>query len=137
MTLLQLISLGYFVSLAIATSLNYLPLPGIIDDQGRAFGVFALDLFDDTLHAASAIWALTATITSHRASQIFLTYFGSAYLADAVLGLITGSGFLDLGIIIYGFYDYPNFFIKMAANAPHFLLGGFAVFAVVRWRNRV
>jgi hypothetical protein len=36
-------------------SLNY--IPGLTDAEGRAFGVFALDIFDDRLHVASAAWA--------------------------------------------------------------------------------
>ncbi len=36
-----------------AASLNY--IPGLTDAQGRAFGVFALDLYDDALHVASAL----------------------------------------------------------------------------------
>lgn len=129
MTTLRKLTFGYFFALIIAASLNYLPIPGIIDDQGRAFGIFALDLFDDLLHVASALWALTAALLSHRASRLFLTYFGALYLADGVLGLATGSGFLDAGILIYGFYEYPSFLIKLAANIPHLALGGIALAA--------
>ena len=134
MSALRLLTSGYFVSLLIAASLNYLPIPGIIDDQGYAFGIFALDVFDDLLHAASALWALVAALTSHRASRIFLTYFGALYFADGLLGLATGSGFLDAGILIYGFYEYPSFLIKLAANIPHLALGGVALAAA--WFGR-
>lgn len=127
MTTLRLVTFGYFIALLIAASLNYLPIPGIIDDQGYAFGIFALDVFDDLLHVASALWALAAALISHRASRTFLTYFGALYFADGLLGLATGSGFLDAGILIYGFYEYPSFLIKLAANIPHLFLGGFAL----------
>ena len=133
MTLLRYITLGYFVALMSAASLNYIPISGIIDANGRAFGVFALDLFDDSLHVASALWALIAGALSHRASRLFLVYFGTAYLMDGVLGLFTGSGYLDFGIFIYGIYEYPSFLIKFAANLPHILLGGFAIFAAKAW----
>lgn len=129
MTLLQKIALGYFIVVGFAASLNYLPIPGIVDENGLAFGIFALDLFDDLLHLVSALWALAAALISHRASKIFLTWFGLAYLLDGLLGLATGSGFLDFGIFIYGFYEYPSFLIKLAANIPHLTLGGFAVFS--------
>ena len=129
MTALRLLTFGYFISLLIAALLNYLPIPGIIDDQGNAFGVFALDVFDDLLHVASALWALAAALISHRASRIFLTYFGTLYFADGLLGLATGSGFLDAGILIYGFYEYPSFLIKLAANIPHLFLGSVAIAA--------
>ncbi|WP_394197801.1 hypothetical protein [Litoreibacter albidus] len=127
MTTLRFVTLGYFIALLIAASLNYLPIPGIIDDQGYAFGIFALDVFDDLLHIASALWALVAALISHRASRTFLTYFGALYFVDGLLGLATGSGFLDAGILIYGFYEYPSFLIKLAANIPHLFLGGFAL----------
>lgn len=116
MSILRWIAIFYAVALGVAASLNYLPIPGIIDDQGRAFGIFALDLYDDLLHVASALWALIAAFISHRASKTFLTWFGALYLADGLLGLATGSGFLDFGIVIYGFYEYPSFLIKLAAN---------------------
>lgn len=129
MTLLQKIAIGYFIVIGFAASLNYLPMPGIIDAEGKAFGIFALDLFDDLLHVASALWALVSALVSHRASKIFLIWFGAAYFLDGLLGLVTGSGFLDFGIFIYGFYEYPSFLIKLAANIPHLALGGFAVFS--------
>ena len=126
MSTLRKIAFGYAVVVGLAASLNYLPIPGIIDPDGKAFGVFALDLFDDLLHVASALWALIAALVSHRASKIFLTWFGALYFLDGLLGLATGSGFLDGGIIFYGFYEYPSFLIKLAANVPHLTLGGFA-----------
>ena len=107
-----------------AAALNY--VPGLTDDQGRSFGIFALDIYDDLLHLFSALWALTAALMSHNAARAFLKYFGILYLADGVLGLITGSGYLDLGIINYGVQDL-DFTFKIFANLPHILLGGFAV----------
>ena len=37
----------------------------------------------------------------------FLLYFGLLYFADGLMGLITGSGYLDLGIINYGWQSLP------------------------------
>ncbi len=48
-------------------------------------------------------------------------------VALAATGLITGSGYLDLGILIYGVQDLP-FGFKILANLPHIFLGGFAAF---------
>lgn len=136
MTKMRKTALIYAVILTGVALLNYLPIPGIIDAQGRAFGIFALDIFDDALHAASALWALTAALLSHRASRIFLLAFGAAYFSDGLLGLVTGSGYLDFGIFIYGFYAYPSFLIKLAANIPHLALGGVAVFVGLRYARR-
>jgi hypothetical protein len=126
MSLIRWIALGYVVALTFAGLLNY--IPGLTDAQGRAFGIFALDIFDDLLHFASAGWALVAAWLSHRATEIFLKLFGALYLADGVMGLIFGSGYLDLGIIMQGVQNLP-FMFKIYANTPHIALGGFALFS--------
>ena len=126
MVLHQKIALGYFVALSGAAALNY--IPGLTDDQGRAFGIFALDIFDDGLHLASALWALAAALISRRAATTFLILFGALYLADGVMGLAFGSGYLDLSIFTNGILDLP-FGFKIMANTPHIALGGFALIA--------
>ena len=126
MGVLRRIAFVYMLILLGAASLNY--IPGITDSEGRAFGVFALDIYDDALHVASALWAGFAAFTSTRAARIFLRYFGLLYLTDGLLGLATGSGYLDLGIMSHGIQHYPMMF-KMLANLPHIAGGGFAVFA--------
>mgnify|MGYP003783275181 CR=1 FL=1 len=115
-----------------AASLNY--IPGLTDSEGRAFGVFALDIYDDALHVASALWAGFAAFTSARAARIFLRNFGLLYLTDGLLGLATGSGYLDLGIMNHGIQHYPLMF-KILANLPHIAGGGFAVFASLRFEK--
>ncbi len=126
MTLLRWIALDYTVSLGFAALLNY--IPGLTDDQGRSFGIFALDAFDDLLHVASATWAAIAAWLGHRASKLFLRWFGALYLLDGLMGLAIGSGYLDLGIVKYGIQDL-DFMFKIFANTPHIGLGGFALFA--------
>lgn len=110
----------YFVVLALVAALNY--IPGVTDEDGVAFGIFALDIFDDSLHAASALWALVAALMSARAARMFLLIFGALYLGDGTLGLITGSGYLDFGIFTNGVLDLP-FGFKIMANLPHIGLG--------------
>jgi len=129
---LRWIALAYMVMLLAAASLNY--VPGLTDDEGRAFGVFALDVFDDLLHVVSALWALAGATVSSRAAQVFLRYFGLLYFVDGLLGLATGSGFLDLGIVRFGVLDLP-FSFKILANLPHIGAGGFAIFASVRFAD--
>ena len=124
MNIHQIISLGFFAFLLFAAALNY--IPGINDADGRAFGIFALDIFDDALHVASASWALVAALVSARAARMFLLIFGALYLGDGVLGLITGSGYLDFGIFNYGVQDFSLYF-KILNNLPHIGLGGIAV----------
>ena len=130
MTLIRLICLGYFAALLGAASLNY--IPGLTDDQGRSFGIFALDIYDDALHLGSALWALAAGLLSHKAARFFLLVFGALYLGDGALGLATGSGYLDLGIFTNGPLNLP-FGFRILANLPHIALGGFALFSGLRW----
>ena len=132
MGILRRIALVYMVILLAAASLNY--IPGLTDAEGRAFGVFALDVFDDALHVASALWAVTAAAMSTRASRIFLRYFGLLYLTDGLMGLAVGSGYLDLGIMNHGVLHLPLTF-KILANLPHIGGGAFAVYASFRFER--
>jgi hypothetical protein len=128
MSLLQRISFLYFLALLGAAALNY--VPGITDDDGLAFGIFALDIFDDALHLVSAIWALVAALISHRTAKSFLLIFGALYLADGAMGLAFGSGYLDMGIFTNGVLDLP-FGFKILANLPHIGLGGVALLSAL------
>lgn len=116
------------VLLAVA-ALNY--LPGVPRPDGRVFGVFALDPYDDALHLASALWAGIAALVSARAARTFLLLFGAAYLSDGLLGVVTGAGWLDLGILTLGPQDWDLAF-KVLASAPHVALGGVALLAGLR-----
>jgi hypothetical protein len=130
---LRWIAVVYMLILLAAASLNY--IPGLTDAEGRAFGVFALDIYDDALHVASALWAGIAAALSSRAARVFLLCFGLLYLSDGLMGLATGSGYLDLGIINHGMLDLPLKF-RILANLPHIGGGGFAVFASLRFGNQ-
>jgi hypothetical protein len=126
MTLHRKTAFAYAVILALVASLNYLPIPGIVDAEGRTFGIFALDIYDDALHLASALWALAAAVISTRASKMFLILFGTLYFLDGLLGCFAGSGFLDLGIFTWGWLDIPVT-LKILSSLPHLILGGAAL----------
>lgn len=132
MNRLGLVAFLYFLVLLFAASLNYLPFIPVTD--GRTFDIFALDIYDDALHLVSALWAGIAAWLGARASRTFLLAFGALYFADGLLGLITGSGYLDLGIINYGIQDLP-FSFRIMANLPHLGLGGLAILSGLVFRN--
>lgn len=126
MDLIRKLAFGYMVALGIAAATNY--IPGLTDAQGKAFGIFALDIFDDLLHVASAAWAGIAGWMSRRASDIFFRTFGPLYLADGAMGLFTGVGYLDLGILQYG-VQATSVLQNIPPNIPHLVLGGLATYA--------
>ena len=130
MTTIQKFALGYFAVLLGAAALNY--VPGITDDDGLAFGIFALDLFDDMLHLVSAIWALAAAFFGARASKLFLVIFGALYLGDGALGFLTGWGYLDFGIFTNASEGLSFTLFRVLANLPHIALGGVALVAGIR-----
>jgi len=122
---LRILALVYAVLFAGVTSLNY--IPGLTDAQGLTFGLFALDIFDDALHAASGLWAALAAWRSTRATIVYFRVFGTLYCLDGLLGLVTGSGYLDLGIVMQGVLHLP-FVTRLLMNLPHIVIGGFAAF---------
>lgn len=130
MTNLQKIAIGYFVALMGAAAINY--LPGLTDENGLAFGIFELDIYDDALHVASALWALVAGLMSNRAARSFLLLFGAAYLGDGVFGFFTGYGYLDLGIFTNGSLGMDFSLNRLLANVPHLILGGFGLWSALK-----
>jgi hypothetical protein len=125
MTLIQKLAIAYAVMFFAVVAIGY--VPAFNDANGYLFGLFSLQWWDDALHGFSGLWALAAALISHGASVLYFRLFGSIYLFDGVLGLLTGSGCLDAGIFIYGFQDI-EFPTRLFANLPHLAIGGFAVF---------
>ena len=123
---LRFLAVVYAVLFVLVTGLNY--IPGLTDAEGRTFGLFALDVFDDLLHGGSALWAALAAWWSTRATVTYFRWFGTLYCLDGLLGLATGSGYLDLGIFLHGVLDLP-FTTRGLMNLPHIAIGGFAAFA--------
>jgi len=127
MSLIRRLCLIYAIILLGAAAINY--IPGLTDDQGLAFGIFALDPFDDALHLVSAIWAFLAGLISNRSARTFLILFGAAYLGDGVFGIFTGWGYLDFGIFTNENLGMDWSFQRIAANLPHIALGFVALTA--------
>jgi hypothetical protein len=110
-------------------------IPQFIDANGMVFGLFKLDLYDHTLHLASGLWSAIAAWKSRSASVQYFKIFGPLYFMDGVLGLITGSGYLDGGIFLYGPLDL-DLTTRFFANLPHFIIGGGAAYVGYRLARR-
>ena len=119
MDIIRLCAWGYAALLGFVILTGY--IPAFIDANDMIFGLFRRTWYADGLHLVSALWAATAALTSRRASELFFQLFGVFYFADGVLGLLTGSGYLDFGI-----RDLP-LMTRVFANAPHLGLGGVAI----------
>jgi hypothetical protein len=106
------------------TALGY--IPAFLDNQGNLFGLFKLQWWDDVLHLGSGLWAAMAAWTSYSASRAYFRIFGPLYFFDGVLGLLTGMGYLDLGIFLQGPMAVP-LETRIAMNVPHIAIGGVAI----------
>ena len=100
-------------------------IPAFIDAEGRVFGLFHLDIYKDALHVASGLWAI-ASAFSRRSAIFFLRVFGTLYFLDGVMGVFTGSGYLDLSIFIDGIRNVSPT-IKFLSSVPHLGLGAFGI----------
>ena len=120
----RLCALLLAAALLFAAATDY--IPAFLDSEGRVFGLFKLDIYKDALHVVSAIWAIVAAIVSRRAAVAFLGIFGTLYLLDGVVGVFTGSGFLDLSIFTYGVLN-NSAMTKFLSSVPHLGLGAFGI----------
>lgn len=116
-------SLILAAALLFAAATDY--IPAFMDSEGRVFGLFRLDVYKDALHVASGLWALVAAFWSRRAAIAFLRIFGVLYFVDGLMGVVTGSGFLDLSIVTIG-WAQVSALVKFLSSVPHLLLGAFA-----------
>lgn len=123
------VDLARAVALALGVALTLATLsglvPGLTDISGRTFGLFKLNAYQNLLHTVSALWAFSAAFMSRSATIFFLRMFGTLYFLDGLMGLAIGSGYLDLGVLIYGVLDAPLWF-KFLTSLPHLVLGGTA-----------
>lgn len=126
MDLIRVLAWVYFLIFMGVVALDF--VPAFVDEQGRLFSLFTLDTYDNSLHAASGIWAAVAAWHSRAWSVFYFRLFGILYFFDGVVGLFLGNGYLDFGIFLYGVADLP-LITRILANAPHLALGGFAIYA--------
>src|ERR1700749_1636249 len=121
------------LALLFAAATDY--IPAFADQEGRVFGLFKLDIYKDALHVASGLWAAIAALISRRAAILFLRIFGTLYFLDGIMGVFTGSGYLDLSIITKGVLNNSPM-VKFLSSVPHLGLGLFGIATVWRAEER-
>lgn len=126
-TPLQALAWGFAAVFLAVVALGY--VPGVEDEEGRMFGLFRIDPIDDALHLASAAWAGVAAWASIRQSVLFFRWFGAIYFLDGLVGAVVGKGFLDGALFMAGVPAIEGAGTRIAANVPHMLLGGVALYA--------
>lgn len=124
MDIIRLCAWGYALLFCAVVAVGY--VPAFIDQNNMILGLFQRTWYADGLHLASALWAAVAAVMSSRAALSFFRIFGPLYFLDGVLGLLTGSGYLDFGIFIYGIQSLP-LSTRFFANVPHLVIGGVAL----------
>jgi hypothetical protein len=120
---------AYFAGFVAVVAIGH--VPAFNDANGNLFGLFRLDLYDDSLHLASGLWAAGAAWWSRGAARAYFRIFGPLYFLDGVMGLFLGQGYLDLGIFLYGPVDLPPA-TRFFANLPHLIIGGVAAWVGYR-----
>jgi hypothetical protein len=125
MDIIRLCAWGFAAALAVVVAVGY--VPAFIDQNNMILGLFKRTWYADGLHLVSAAWAAIAAMSSRSASESFFKIFGPLYFLDGVMGLVTGSGYLDFGIFINGWLNLP-LATRIFANLPHLFLGGVASF---------
>ena len=122
------LTFGFAVLFGIVVALGYIPGFHTIMSHGAAgqderllFGLFRLALIDDITHGVTAIAALAASLTSRRASLLFLTAFGFYYGLDAIF------------FLTWGFFNDLTWMQDLALNLPHVLISAVMLGVVYRW----
>jgi len=119
----------YFIGFMGIVGLDF--VPAFSDGEGRLFGLFTLDFYDNSLHFASGAWAAIAAVHSRGWTRTYFRIFGPLYFLDGVMGLFFGLGYLDGGIFLYALPDL-SWTIRFFANVPHLIIGGFAAWTGYR-----
>ena len=119
----RIAALALSAALLFAAATDY--VPAFMDAEGRVFGLFRLDVYKDALHVASGLWA-AASALSRRSAVFFLKVFGTLYFADGVMGVFTGSGYLDLSFLIDGVRNVSTA-VKILSSLPHLGLGALGI----------
>lgn len=109
-------------------------VPYFNDAQGRSFGLFQIDARDDFVHILSAI-AGTIVATTGRWMIPYFWAVAVLYGLDALVGLFTKQGLLDLSVFTQP-WSAPDFGVtNILVNLPHIVIVVVAFVVLARARK--
>ena len=116
-------------------------VPAFSDVSGYNFGLFKIDPIDDIVHLLTAVVGLFSAWYSAGAARKFLLLFGVLYAIDALVGIVSQLGFLDLSllnaVLSGGTVLDPDLSVKnFLINGPHIVISAAMVWIGVRGYRR-
>ena len=82
-TTIQKCAFGFALLFLFVYSLDY--VPGIMDSNGKMFGLFSMTTFVDIGHLGLGLLALISGLVGSRASRAYFWFLGFFYAADVIL----------------------------------------------------
>jgi hypothetical protein len=82
-TTIQKCAFGFALLFLFVYSLDY--VPGIMDSNGKMFGLFSMTTFVDIGHLGLGLLALISGFVGSRASRAYFWFLGFFYAADVIL----------------------------------------------------
>lgn len=107
--MIRWVAVGFALLFTLVVAMGYVPsfVTAVHGEERILFDLFKISLLDDITHGGTALAALVAALTSHRASLLFLTAFGFYYALDAIFYLT------------YGVASHQAPLANLMLNAPH------------------
>lgn len=132
MTTIQKVAGGFAILFLLVWITTH--VPAFNDARGYNFGLFKIDPIDDVVHLLTALAGFLSAWYSAKASRIFLLVFGILYALDAVTGLLSQLGLLDLSLlnqlITGGSVANPDLSVKnFLINGPHIVISAAMVWS--------
>ncbi len=85
-TTIQKCAFGFALLFLFVYSLDY--VPGIMDSNGKMFGLFSMTTFVDVGHLGLGLLALISGFAGPRASRVYFWFLGFFYAADVITYVI-------------------------------------------------
>lgn len=82
-TTIQKYAFGFALLFLLVYSLDY--VPGVMDSNGKMFGLFSMTTFVDIGHLGLGLLALISGFMSLRTSRVYFWFLGFFYAADVVI----------------------------------------------------